>query len=386
MPDTETRTPVRVITGFLGSGKTTLLNYILSEPHNLGRIGVIENEYGEEGVDGKILAVKHDERTIIEVSNGCLCCTVRGDLKEAILDMLGQTPPVESIIVETSGVADPAPVVQTFLGDDDIAGKCVLKGVITLVDAKHVISHLDTDPQVGAQIASADVILLNKSDLVTNSWLQRVESMVKAINSHPDIIRCIKGKVDLSTLLSTTWFGKEIPEKTTDDKKPNKHGIAVTTITVPGALSLGDLELFLSRLTSEKSADLYRYKGVLPIKGHEQQRYIFQGVHGIFGGEIVPGGWPSDTPLTAKMVFIGKNLDKAELQKGLESCVAKDLRFKTGDLVQCSTPVGWQDGAILDTWNAGCPYLIEVISGIPNIPGRRLFAPADTESFVKSRG
>ena len=385
------RIPVRIITGFLGSGKTTLLNRLLNDDHGLGRVGIIENEYGEVNIDSKIVRdstlTKSDDE-IIELSNGCLCCTVRGDLKQAVLDMVKKSPTVDSIILESSGVADPGPVVQTFLGDKEVAAVAELRGIITVVDSIHITEQISRDKQVASQVAFADLILLNKIDLFRGDNTRPVASLtstLQSINGHCDIIPTTNCNVPLNTLLGVEWFsGKgNVSEKTISSSPEPGHNSSISSVTVRtnSIMNKAAVELFLSKLVSKHAEDLYRFKGFMEVAGSLGRQYLFQGVHQIFGGEL--HGTCSSGKLPCELVFIGRNLDKSVLQKELDSCSAFPLRFSPSDSVKCQTPGGWISGTVLSTWTDGNPYLVQLESGIENILGMKVYAPIDNDTFIK---
>ena len=411
----EGRIGVRLVTGFLGSGKTTLLNAVLTQEHGLGRIGVIENEYGAVGVDGGIIADKVgvDETPVIELSNGCLCCEVRGDLKRALLRMAAQRPRVDCILLEASGVADPGPIVQTLLGDKDVAAVCELRGVITVVDALHFTRQLRCaeHPQLRPQIAFADLLILNKADLVDPTRLAEAREAVRRMNTHASIVTATMCAVDLQTVLRTEWFDK--PEATAaatvtsgegeeevaaaqGEKSAEgvlQHRAALNSVeTLSIALDEGVLmnvaavELWLSDLVYRHGEKLYRYKGTMAVKGCEGRKYLFQGVHRIFGGEpLSKSGWTEECPPRCQMVFIGKGLADLDLRAGLEGCVAPSkLRFALAETVECATPCGWQEGEVTGHWKDGCPYLVQIFSRVPNVPGRKVMAPVDSDTFIRA--
>uniref|UniRef100_A0A0K6S703 CobW/HypB/UreG nucleotide-binding domain-containing protein n=1 Tax=Chromera velia CCMP2878 TaxID=1169474 RepID=A0A0K6S703_9ALVE len=292
--------PVTVLTGFLGSGKTTLMNHILQSPDHGLKFAIIENEFGQIGVDEKILATpkEHVEDEIIEVMNGCICCTVRGDLVEALKRIHKKVQSFDAVLIETTGLADPAPVIQTFFVDDDIEELYDLDGVITVVDAKHIIMRLDEEKPEGVeneaneQIAFADRLLLNKIDLVPEEEeLLKIEKRIKEVNSHCDIIRCQNSKVPMDKLLNLNGFNiDKILEKEPNflkdaDDAEHAHDDRTTSVScrLEGDLNVNKLERWISELIEDYSADLYRYKGVLAVRGM-RSKFVFQGVGMLFSG------------------------------------------------------------------------------------------------------
>ncbi len=444
-----TKLPVTVLTGFLGSGKTTLLNRILTENHGL-RIAVIENEFGEVGIDHE-LVINADEE-FFEMNNGCICCTVRGDLIRIIGSLMKRRDQFDHILIETTGLADPGPVIQTFFVDDEMKDKLALNAIVSLVDAKHILQHLDSCEEAVKQIAFADSILLNKTDLVTPAELDALEARIKAINGVAKIQRCQNAAIPVADVLDIGGFNLDraigidprfldpeypfewggilnvpagtltleatqdpdpsmtavlIPAATADeaalttareqavrafshDPAPAPIGTALTAdasphdliltdapmrwtceIETPGPLAIftqhypeelamrfldshgnelhptiaasykpdhthdetvtsvgieadGEcnekkLNTWLFKLLQERGTDIYRMKGVFAIKGH-QNRFIFQGVHMLL--DPADGGPWGDKPRRNSLVFIGRDLDRDQLNASFRACLA----------------------------------------------------------------
>ncbi|MBO0791543.1 MAG: GTP-binding protein [Ktedonobacteraceae bacterium] len=445
---TSTHVPVTVLTGFLGSGKTTLLNYLLTAEHGK-RIAVIENEFGEVGVDQDLVIGAEEE--IFEMNNGCICCTVRGDLIRILGNLMKRKDRFDYILIETTGMADPGPVAQTFFVDDEMQSKLRLDGIVTLVDAKHVWEHLDESDEVKEQIAFADVILLNKIDLVPAEEVDRLEARIKGMNAATKIYRTQNAVIDVEKILHVGGFnldralevdtrflepeypfewggiyqlaagayqlalqpgpdpsikvallraqdataeslaartmdavlcfssdeqmrrpgevldctdvlyqltleGQELsyplvieqpgwyilytqhhpsefqlelrhaggvltPAVTHDYKPKHEHDDEVTSvgIEVPGDLDPRKLNDWLRELLRNQGPDIFRMKGVLSIQGAEE-RYVFQGVHMLFDGRPDrPWGTASRRN---SLIFIGRNLDREQLNQGFKACLA----------------------------------------------------------------
>jgi G3E family GTPase len=345
--------PATILTGFLGAGKTTLLNRILREPHGM-KIAVIENEFGEENIDNEIL-VQDSQEQIVEMSNGCICCTVRGDLI-AGLGQLAQKRrngelKFDRVVIETTGLANPGPVAQTFFMDEEIGVSYLLDGVITVVDASHAMQQLDRFEEAQRQIGFADRVLLSKTDLTSSESITALETRLKRINPRAPIMRSEFGKAPINEILDIRGFNlNEKLEIDPDflkaeehhhdcddhcahdhDHHHHEHGhghahgshtddIAAFVFRSDRPFDPTRLEEFIGGLVQTYGPRMLRYKGVLWLNG-ATRKVIFQGVHQTMGSDL-GSPWADGEERGSKIVFIGQNLPKEVFTQGLSQCLA----------------------------------------------------------------
>ncbi len=315
--------PVTVLTGFLGAGKTTLLNRILTESHGK-KYAVIVNEFGEEGIDNE-LVVDADEE-VFEMNNGCICCTVRGDLIRILSGLMKRADQLDAIIVETTGLADPAPVAQTFFVDQEVADRTKLDSIVTVADAVHLDNQLAEHHEAEEQIAFADVVLLNKTDLIKGGSLETVEARIRRINPYAKIIRTARCDVPLEEIVGLNAFTLErvleVEPDFLESDHDHDHDDDITSVSFVSDTPL-DFEKFqtwFGKLLQTQGQDILRSKGILDFADYDD-RYVFQGVHMLMEGSPM-GEWPKDKPRNSRLVFIGRNVDNMGLKEGFEACKA----------------------------------------------------------------
>jgi G3E family GTPase len=310
MADT-TQVPVTVLTGYLGAGKTTLLNRILTEQHGRKYAVVINVDTDEE---------------VFEMNNGCICCTVRGDLIRIVGGLMKRRDKFDGIIIETTGLANPAPVAQTFFVDDTVKAKTRLDAIVTVVDAKHLPARLADSHEAADQIAFADVIVLNKTDLVTTEELEAVEATIRGINRFAVIHRTERASLPIDQVLNRGAFDLQRilamhPDFLDgDDEHEHNEDVSSMSFEVEKPIDPEKFNAWIGVLLQDKGADLLRTKGILAY-ANEDRRFAFQAVHMIADGDFI-GKWKDDDRRVSKLVFIGRNLNRPQLRRGFESCAA----------------------------------------------------------------
>ncbi|MDU9393261.1 GTP-binding protein [Pseudomonas sp. zfem002] len=341
--------PATILTGFLGAGKTTLLKRLLEEPHGQ-RLAIIENEFGEENIDKEFLVTRSEEQ-IYQMSNGCICCSIRQDLREALLLLAEKRKQGElafdRIVIETTGLADPGPVAQTFFADPAVAGLYLLDSIVTVVDARHAPEQLDKRQEASRQVGFADRLFISKSDLVSAGELRQLQERLGRINRRAPQKLLHHGKLDFTAFFDVRGFSLDaildidptlLPlaapvehpgaslvcarAHVHDEHCGHHHHDAVSSFVFRSARTFEPepLQRFLAALVERHGPQLLRYKGILAVSGFDR-KFIFQGVHQIMGSTIGPR-WKEDEKRESRLVFIGIDLPRAEIEAGLDDCLA----------------------------------------------------------------
>ncbi|MCB1739410.1 MAG: GTP-binding protein [Gammaproteobacteria bacterium] len=313
------RVPVTLITGYLGAGKTTLLNRILTQEHGR-RYAVIVNEFGEAGIDNDLVVGAEEE--IFEMNNGCICCTVRGDLIRIISTLMRRAEGFDGLIIETTGLADPAPVVQTFFVDEDIKSSVRLDSVVTVVDSRHFLAQVEAEHEPAEQVAFADIVLLNKTDLVDAATLDAVQGRVQRLNPYARIHRTVNSELALEAVLEQSAFDLQRilqiePGLLEDDDHEHDEDIISVSLRTDRAIEPRRFSAWIKDFIMQRGVDVLRTKGILNLHGQDR-RYVFQGVHMVMDSAWGQA-WQSEHR-ESRLVLIGRNLDPGSLEKDFLSC------------------------------------------------------------------
>jgi len=401
--------PVIVLTGYLGAGKTTLLNYILREQWDK-KLAVIENEIGEVSIDDSLVEQKHEEMAeeLVVLDNGCICCTIRQDLVstlQSVAEKFQAGQHLDGVLIELTGAADPAPVVQTFFMKPEVGKSFFVDNVVALVDARHAIQKLDEsrgNPEekgtACAQIAFSSTVLLNKIDLAQEEQLLKIERRIKELNTTADVIRCQNASVPVAKLFNVGAFdlSKVIKEAAPFNgfaggeedfsaawmKPKMDKTISNVGVRCPGMVSMYLFQEFLHNYlgTEEKATDFLRVKAVLNIAG-SSQKFVLQGIH-MLRNQNFTGPWKPHEARENKIIFIGRGMKsrREELTAAFKACLAQPLRFKIGAEVQAKTGPGdedYENGHVVRCWVECQAYKIKLLSG------EYVEAPHDDDCFVR---
>lgn len=346
------RIPVTILTGFLGSGKTTLLNKLISK-HNDKKLAIIENEFGEISIDSE-LVIKSNEG-IFELSNGCICCSLNDDLNELLTKIYDREQPVDHLIIETTGIADPGPIALNFITDYKIQHMYRLDGIVTLVDARFIETQLENEAEASKQIAMADIVLLNKTDTVEKYQIDTVKNIIAKLNSQAQVVETQFGDTGEFNLLEINGFQAESVQKTQFETKPvkkfslnkqavnqeqslmdekrhlHKSGVSSVSFVFEGPLDVLKLDAWLNVMLNWGTGLFYRGKGILYVEDYDK-KVVFQSVLNQF---VTEAGEPwGNEPKLNKIVFIGRHLDKEALEKGLQMCVVNDVDAASEDFFE----------------------------------------------------
>jgi G3E family GTPase len=392
--------PVIILTGYLGAGKTTLLNYILQEQTEK-KLAVIENEIGEVSIDDQLVEQKAEElaEEMVVLNNGCVCCTIRGDLAKTLMDLAKKRESglhLDGVLIELTGAADPAPVVQTFMMDKNVRKSFYVDNVVTLVDAKHIIEKLDESENdkkekgtACAQIAFSSTVLLNKTDLVEPEALDAIEKRIKEINSPVSIIRCQQSRAPLDKLFNVRAFdlSRVLEEQYMDEEEFNTfykpkmdNSISNVGVKCTGTVNPYALTRFLGKYldTEETAADFLRVKAVVNVI-NDNRMYVLQCVH-MLKNQSFTRPWPKGEIRENRIIFIGRNMQqrRQELTDGFKACLTKPLRFQVGAYVSCKTGDKYEEGRVTAHWDEYNAYRIQLRDG------SEVQAPHDEDAFVKA--